>query len=260
MKIIAIIPARMGSSRFPDKPMAKLHGMPMIGHCYLRTKMSRTLMETYVATCDQEIFDYIRSLGGKAVMTSDKHERATDRTTEAMLKIEAELGETVDVVAMVQGDEPMVVPEMVEDAISSFVKDSSVQVVNLMGALKSVRELEDPNIVKVVVDKVDNALYFSRSPIPYRKNNANQVQMRKQFGIIFFRRNYLIKFGEMTQTPLEIIESVDMMRILENGEKVKMVLVNSAAFSVDTKDDLLRVEEYMVNDKLMDQYLPGRSK
>ena len=148
--------------------MAKILGVPMVGHVYFRTKMCSLLRETYVATCDLEIYDYISSVGGKAIMTSDSHERCSDRTAEAMLKVESATGGRVDVVVMVQGDEPMVVPEMIEAAVDTMLVDPSVQVVNLMARIKTVEEFEDPNEVKVVVDLNNRALYFSREPIPSR--------------------------------------------------------------------------------------------
>ena len=254
MNVIAIIPARMGSSRFPGKPMALIHGIPMIGHCYFRTKMCEDLLETYVATCDQEIYDYIVSIGGKAVMTSDSHERATDRTAEAMLKIESELGNKVDVVIMVQGDEPMVLPEMISGSLKPLVEDDTVNVVNLMAYMSTVREFEDPNEVKVVVDKNSDAIYFSREPIPSRKKGYKNVPMLKQVCIIPFRRDYLLKFNAMAETELERIESVDMMRIIENNEKVRMVMTGVDSLSVDTEDDRVNVENKMKNDQLMIQY------
>jgi len=254
MKSIAILPARMGSSRFPGKPLALIHGVPMIGHCYFRTRMCQDLLETYVATCDQEIFDYITSIGGKAVMTSDSHERATDRTAEAMLKIEQELGEKVHVVVMVQGDEPMVTPEMISQSLEPFSEDASVKVVNLMANMATVPEFEDPNEVKVVVDKMSNAIYFSREPIPSRKKGFDTVPMLKQVCIIPFTRDYLLKFNEMEETELERIESVDMMRIVENGDKVRMVMTDANSLSVDTEKDRKNVEERMVGDSLMSSY------
>ncbi len=254
MKAIAILPARMGSSRFPGKPLAMIHGIPMIGHCYYRTRMCKELDETYVATCDQEIYDYIESIGGRAIMTADSHERATDRTAEAMLKVEAERGEKVDIVVMVQGDEPMVMPEMIRESIAPFEQDSGLKVVNLMAYMKTVEEFEDPNEVKVVVDKNNNALYFSREPIPSRKKGVDQVPMLKQVCIIPFRRDYLIEFNETPETELERIESVDMMRILENGETVKMVMTDFETLSVDTPQDLSRVIDFMENDTLISKY------
>ncbi len=254
MNAIAVIPARMGSSRFPGKPMAKIHGIPMIGHCYYRTSMCKDLLDTYVATCDQEIFDYITSIGGKAVMTSDVHERATDRTAEAMLKIEQELGDKVDVVVMVQGDEPMVTPEMITESLQPFSDNKSVEVVNLMAHMDTVAEFEDPNEVKVVVSKNNEAIYFSREPIPSRKKGATNVPMLKQVCIIPFKREYLLKFNEMAETELERIESVDMMRIIENGDKVHMVMTEAKSLSVDTEEDRRNAESKMADDELRLKY------
>lgn len=254
MNIIAIIPARMSSTRFPGKPMAHIHGMPMIGHCYLRTKMCEQLLETYVATCDSEIYDYIESIGGNAIMTADTHERATDRTAEAMLKAEEQLGVKVDIVVMVQGDEPMVVPEMISEAIFPIAEDPSIHVVNLMAKMDSVIEFEDPNEVKVVVDQNCNALYFSREPIPSRRKGVSDVTMLKQVCIIPFRRDYLLQFNEMPETELERIESVDMMRILETGGNVHMVMTEHESFSVDTEQDLSNVALRMEADILLGTY------
>lgn len=254
MNIIAIIPARMGSTRFPGKPMALIHGIPMIGHVYQRTRMCEQVPETYVATCDREIFDYIQSIGGKAVMTADTHERCTDRTAEAMLKIEKESNKKTDIVVMVQGDEPMVTPDMIEQSITPMLDDSAINVVNLMARMKTVDEFEDPNEVKVVVGLDGNALYFSREPIPSRKKGADNVPMLKQVCIIPFRRDYLLKFNSMPETPLERIESVDMMRILENGEQVRMVMTDAETLSVDTPEDLERACKLMNGDELMYRY------
>ena len=254
MKSIAIIPARMGSSRFPGKPMAKIHGVPMIGHCYFRTRMCEELFETHVATCDQEIFDYIVSIGGSAVMTSNAHERATDRTAEAMLKIEEKIKSKVDVVVMVQGDEPMVTPEMISESLMPLSEEASVNVVNLMAHMSSLDEFEDPNEVKVVVDKSSDAIYFSREPIPSRKKGVEDVPMLKQVCIIPFRRDYILKFNGLEETVLERIESVDMMRIIENGEKVRMVMTEIGSLSVDTEEDRAKVEKLMEGDELMMLY------
>lgn len=254
MMVIAVIPARMGSSRFPGKPLAEIHGMPMIGHCYHRTNRCPELSGTWVATCDAEIYDYIESIGGKAVMTADTHERATDRTAEAMLKIEEETGEKVDVVVMVQGDEPMVLPEMITSAINAM-SEPGVNVVNLMAEMETIEEFEDPNEVKVVVDLNNDALYFSREPVPSRKKGYDRVRMLKQVCIIPFQRDYLLEFNAMEETELERVESVDMMRILEHGGKVRMVWIDAGSVSVDTTDDLARVEVLMREDALMKDYL-----
>ena len=254
MNIIGIIPARMASTRCPGKPLALINKIPMIGHVYYRSLMCRTLNDVYVATCDIEIKEYIESIGGKAVMTADTHERATDRTAEAMLKIEKATGKRVDIVVMIQGDEPMLVPDMIDDAIKPIIEDPLIEVVNLSAPLKNEEEHNDPNEVKVVVDRLGFALYFSREPIPSPKKGGKNIPMLKQVCIIPFRRDFLIKFNQLTPTPLEIIESVDMLRVMEHGYKVKMVFKEYQTYSVDTMEDLKRVEELMKGDELIKSY------
>lgn len=244
MKILTLIPARMGSSRFPGKPMAKIHGIPMIGHVYNNVSKANKIESTYVATCDEEIFDYILSIGGKAVMTSDKHERASDRCAEALLKIEEDKGFKYDIVVMVQGDEPMTQPAMIEEAIGPMIKDSSIKVTNLIGNIKSIEEFEDRNCIKVVCDLDSNAIYFSREPVPTRAKTID-IPMKKQICIIPFTREFLIEYTKLNPTPLEIVESVDMMRVLEHGYKVKMVPTTFETYAVDTPEDLIRVEKFM---------------
>ena len=255
MKVIAIIPARMDSTRFPGKPMAKIHGIPMIGHCYYRTRLCSDLIKTYVATCDKDIYDYIKSIGGDVIMTLDTHERATDRTAEAMIKVEQQLDFKVDIVVMVQGDEPMVTPEMISESIAPFFSDNNINVVNLMAKIDNFDEFEDPNEVKVVVDKFDNAVYYSREPIPSRKKYTKDISKFKQVAIIPFKRDYLLKFNNTPETYLEKIESIDMLRIIESGDKVKMVLTKEDTLSVDTKEELSRVEDKMNDDFLMKKYM-----
>jgi len=220
--------------------------------------MSQTLDEVYVATCDREIFDYVESIGGKAVMTSDSHERCTDRIAEAAEKVEAMLNTKVDIVVNIQGDEPMVFPEMIDEAVSPMVTDKSIVTTNLMAPMKTRKEHEDPNEVKVVVDKNNYALYFSREPIPSRKKGVTQVPILKQVCIIPFRRDFLFKFTQLEPTPLEKIESVDMLRAIEHGYKVKMVLTKFETYGVDTPEDLRLVEEQMKSDPLLTKYLEAK--
>ena len=255
INIVGIIPARMSSSRFPGKPMKEILGMPMIGHCYKRSKMADILNEVYVATCDSEIFEYIESIGGKAVMTADTHERASDRTAEALLKIEESTNQRVDIVVLLQGDEPMVTPNMIESAINPLQNDNSINISNLYSKISTVSEFEDPNEVKVVVDKNSNALYFSREAVPSRKKGIIDVPMYKQVCVIPFRRDFLLEYNQMEQTPLEIIESVDMMRILENGLDVKMIFSDVQSYAVDTVEDLNHVAELMAEDQLVNSYI-----
>ena len=235
MKIIGIIPARMGSSRFPGKPLAKIHGIPMVGHVYFRSRMSKSLDNIFVATPDKKIFDYIESIGGKAVMTSDCHERCTDRVAEALSVIEEQFGEEVKIIVNIQGDEPMLVPEMIDEALKPMLEDDSILCVNLMAPIRNQKEHEDPNEVKVVVDKNNFAMYFSREPIPSRKKGAKEIPMFKQVCIMPFRRDFLLTFNNLEPTPLEIIESVDMLRAMEHGYRIKMVATKFETYSVDRK-------------------------
>ena len=254
MNIIGIIPARMSSSRFPGKPLAEIAGIPMIGHVYYRSTMSKMLDRVYIATCDDEIRRYAVSIGAGVIMTGAHHQRASDRAAEAMLKIERQNGTKVSVVVMIQGDEPMLTPQMIDLAVKPMVKNRRIQVVNLMSPMKDVCEHEDPNEVKVVVDKEGYALYFSREPIPSRKKGATRIPMLKQVCIIPFRRDFLIRFNKLTPTPLEIIESVDMLRVLEHGYKVKMVMSLNDTYSVDTLDDLRCVAKHLIRDPLVKRY------
>jgi 3-deoxy-manno-octulosonate cytidylyltransferase (CMP-KDO synthetase) len=254
MNILSIIPARMASSRFPGKPMKEILGIPMIGHVYKRVKMSKTLNEVYVATCDEEIFEYIESLGGKAVMTSDSHERCSDRCAEAMLKIEKNTGQKCDIMVMVQGDEPLTFPQMIDESVEPMLKDSSLVITNLVSDIDSEEAFENSNEVKVVMDQNNNALYFSREAIPSRKKGVLNVPMKKQVCVIPFKRDFLLKYNKMSPTPLEIIESVDMMRILENGGKVKMCETKYKTKAVDSQEDLDLVIKIMKTDQLFETY------
>lgn len=254
MNIIGIIPSRMGSSRYPGKPLMKIHDMPMIGHCYYRTSMALGIENTYVATCDKEIYDYIIAIGGKVIMTSDTHTRATTRTAEALGKIEKKNKQKVDIVLMVQGDEPLIQPNAISETIPHF-QEQAVNIVNIMSRLPTKKAFVDKNNVKVVVDKNNDALYFSREPIPSPWKGWQGIPRYMQTGIIAFRRNVLIDFNLMGETELEQIESVDMNRVLEAGGKIRMVLTDSLTIGVDIPEELIAVEKILTNDKLMDSYL-----
>lgn len=244
MRIAALIPARMGSSRFPGKPLAPLLGKPMIGHVYEGVARNPLLTVTAVATCDREIFEYVTSIGGRAVMTGAYHERASDRCAEALGILETEDKTTYDIVVMVQGDEPMIHPEMISEAVEPMLRDPSLLVVNLLGKIESTAEFEDRNCIKVVCDLRGNALYFSREPIPTRAK-VPVVLMGKQVCVIPFRRDFLLTYTRLAPTPLEIAESVDMMRILEHGLKLRMVPTKYDSHAVDTPRDLELVARLM---------------
>jgi len=187
-------------------------------------------------------------------MTLDTHERCTERTSEALHKIEDLLQEKVDIIVMLQGDEPMIVPEMINEAVAPMLKDENIPVVNLMAKMDTQEEHEDPNEVKVVTDLRGNAIYFSREAIPSRKKFNGTIPMMKQVCVIPFRRDFLIEFNELEPTPLEVVESVDMMRVLEHGHRVKMVETNFSSYSVDTQTDLDKVRVMMKTDELVASY------
>ena len=243
MNILALIPARMGSSRFPGKPMVKILGKPMIGHVYERVSKCGLLTKTVVATCDQEILEYIESIGGQAVMTSNRHKRASDRCAEALDCVEKQDEIKYDIIVMVQGDEPMTHPDMITEAVTPMLDNQEILVTNLLGNIESTEEFEDRNCIKVVCDLNSDALCFSREPIPTRK--YGKVEMKKQVCIIPFRREFLLRYTSLEPTPLEIAESVDMMRVLEYGQKVRMIPTFYNTHAVDTVEDLKKVEELM---------------
>ena len=253
MKAIAILPARMGATRFPGKPLYPIRGIPLLGHCYQRTVMASGVAATYVATCDEEIAAYVRSIGGTAVMTSSSHNRASDRTAEAMLKIEQLTGEKVDVVIMVQGDEPLILPETISETLRHFA-DPTVEIVNIMSRLRTREAFEDKNNVKVVVDKKNDALYFSREPIPSPWKGTVRLPMYMQVGVIAFRRDALIQFNSLSETPLEKIESVDMNRVLEAGGKIRMVMTEAMTIGVDTPEEADEVGRILADDPVFAHY------
>ncbi|MGD2099818.1 MAG: 3-deoxy-manno-octulosonate cytidylyltransferase [Desulfobacterales bacterium] len=251
MKIVAIIPARMSSTRFPGKPIAPILGLPMIEHVYRRTAMSAKLSDVYIATCDSEIKAAVEAFGGKAIMTSAKHERASDRVAEAAAGLNA------DVLVMVQGDEPMVTPEMIDDSVSPFLDgDQGITCVNLTARINTKEEFEDPNTIKVVMDTDGFALYMSREPIPtLHLRDFNQITAFKQVCVIPFSAAALQEFSRLDPTPLEVAESIDMMRFIEHGHRVKMVETSFSTHAVDNPADLELVEDLLRKDALTQRYL-----
>ena len=256
MNIIGIIPARMASSRFPGKPLEKIHGVPMVGHVYFRAKMAKGLNEVYIATCDREIMDYAKSIGAKAVMTKDTHPDAIDRTAEAVANIEKETGKKIDFAALIQGDEPMLVPDMIDEMVTPVVNDPTLQVVNLIQKPTSEEEYQSPNTVKVAVDLNNYMLYLTRQPIPSRAKFTGEIPMWKQLGMMTFAGGALRTYAALARTPLESIEGVGMLRLLENGMRIKTAITEHHTHSVDTPQDLAEVEQLMKGDALMRRYAP----
>lgn len=249
MKTIAVIPARMGSSRFPGKPIAKILGRPMIEHIYKRIAMSKSLDATYIATCDEEIRQVAESFGAPVIMTADTHERASDRVAEAVTQLDA------DLIVMVQGDEPMTHPDMIDTAVAPFRKDPQLGCVNLVRKIDHEVDYLDVNTIKVVMNQQGDALYMSRRPIPtLAKTGFADTAAYKQVCIIPFRRATLFQYTNLAPTPLEQLESVDMLRLLEHGFKVKMVHTEFNTQAVDTEADLARVAKLMETDPLLSRY------
>jgi 3-deoxy-manno-octulosonate cytidylyltransferase (CMP-KDO synthetase) len=240
IRVLAVIPARMGSSRFPGKPLASLLGRPMIEHAFERTARCTELDEVVIATCDAEIARVAASFGARAVMTSAAHERATDRVAEVSAQDDAE------VVVMVQGDEPMIRPEMITAAVEALLAAEGLGCVNLAAPIRTEQELLDPNTIKVVTNSTGEALFFSRSPIPHPGGRSfGDGSWLKQVCIIAFRRSALQQFATLPQGPLEIAESVDMLRFLENRIPIGVVQTDVITHAVDTPEDLARVAALM---------------
>lgn len=237
-EVVAVIPARMGSSRFPGKPLAKILGKPMIQHVWERTRRSPGVDEVYIATCDHEIRETAERFGARVVMTSHAHTRASERVAEAAT------GLTAEIVVMIQGDEPLIEPGMIDEALAPFA-DGEVVCSNLLGRIEDAEEFLSPNTIKVVVDGRFDAVYMSRQPIPTGPRDRVPEAAGKQICIIPFRREVLARFAALPETPLERAESIDMLRFIEHGIKVRMVPTAHRVQSVDTPGDLARVESIL---------------
>jgi 3-deoxy-manno-octulosonate cytidylyltransferase (CMP-KDO synthetase) len=248
-RIIAMIPARMGSSRFPSKPIVKICGKTMIEHVWRRVKLNKDISDVYIATCDTDIEMEAKSFGAKVVMTASTHTRCTDRIAEACYKLE-QSGEKFDIVLNIQGDEPLLNPDTLELLIEPFLKNKDLHCVNLIEKLEGKAEIESFNNVKAIFDQNNDALYFSRLPIP----NGIDRPHYKQLGVYGLSRWAVLKYREMKETPLEIAESDDMLRFVENGIKVRVVLSPFKTYGVDTPEDKERVEKVMADDRVFNLY------
>lgn len=234
MKTTVIIPARMSATRFPGKPLADLCGKHMIQWVYERASHAESVDRVIVATCDQEIIDAVRSFGGDAVMTSDKHRSGTDRLAEVAADLDSEL------IVNVQGDEPLIDPKSIEKAIEPFEKEPDLKMSSLMVPINS-EAAKDPNLVKVVVTLDSYALYFSRSPIPFERKPLEGRSIYGHVGLYAYTRDFLLEFAAMKPTPLEMAESLEQLRVLEHGYKIKMIEIADRPMGVDTQEDLERV-------------------
>lgn len=242
-KIIAIIPARMGSSRFYGKPLKLINKIPMIQRVYENVKKCPWINDVYIATCDQKIKRFIQKINGNVLMTKKTHTRASDRCAEALKKIESLKKCKYEIVLMVQGDEPMIKPAMLNKICKFMLKNKNSLVSNLITKIDTKEEFYDPNSIKIVKSNENKAIYFSRKAIPFQKNDLANAY--KQVCAIPFRRDFLLKYLKLKSTPLEIIESIDMLRVIEYGYEVDLVEVKGRIQSVDTLKDLKKVEKFI---------------
>lgn len=262
MAIAAVIPARYHSSRFPGKPLADICGKPMVQHVYERAKESTLVGETIVATEDARIADVVRKFGGKVVMTSPGHRTGTERVAEVAGGIEAEI------IANIQGDEPLICGEIIDEAIRPLIVDESIHISTLKSPITRVSDWFNPNVVKVVTDREGFALYFSRSPIPFSHHKPGRDgrfifseqeygdgllpsgPLYRHIGLYVYRRSLLLSIRQMEPTPLETTEGLEQLRLLENGWRMKVVPIDYHPIGVDTPEDLREVREMLGGEDL----------
>ena len=245
MKFIGLIPARYASTRFPGKPLALLAGKPVIQHVY--EQASKVLDAVYVATDDERIYNKVEEFGGKAVMTSTEHHSGTDRIEEALLKV----GGNFDVVVNIQGDEPFIQKSQIETLCKCF-DDQITQIATLGKPFESIEAVENPNSPKIVIDNNGYAMYFSRSIIPFIRGVEKNEWLKKHtflkhLGIYAYRASVLNEITKLPQSELELAESLEQLRWLQNGYKIKVGLTNAETVGIDTPEDLRRAEEFIRN-------------
>jgi 3-deoxy-manno-octulosonate cytidylyltransferase (CMP-KDO synthetase) len=240
--IVAIIPARYGSTRLPAKALVDLCGKPMIQHVYERTARARLVRDVIVATDDERIATVVRAFGGEVVMTPSSLRTGSDRIAHAAANLTA-----ADIIVNVQGDEPLIVPEMIDEAIKPLVDDPVICVGTLVKKITSSEELRNPATVKVVLDDAGNAVYFSRSPIPYLRDTIDTEAWHthhdyyKHIGLYVFRKNSLLTFSSWKESPLEQAEKLEQLRLIEHGVKIRATLTTHDTIPIDTAEDADRV-------------------
>jgi 3-deoxy-manno-octulosonate cytidylyltransferase (CMP-KDO synthetase) len=252
-KVIAVIPARWASSRFPGKPLAVIRGKPMIQWVVEQAGEASTVSEVIVATDDDRIMNTVKDFGGLAVMTSSEHLSGTDRVAEVAESRDCEI------IVNVQGDEPLIPPENIDRMVAPLVEDDAIKVSTLMIRIDSVKDLVNPDICKVVVDHCGNALYFSRAPIPFDRDGWTEdlkegegvwprdMEMRsyKHIGLYAYRKSFLMEFPRLQVSQLEKIEKLEQLRILENGISIRVIETQKDSIGVDREEDLLEIENLL---------------
>lgn len=242
MKKVAIIPSRYASSRFPGKPLALLRGKPVIQHVYERAKGSPLIDYAVVATDSREIYETVRGFGGEVVMTGGNHRSGTDRVNEAAAILN--LSDS-DIVVNIQGDQPTFDPRQIEEVITPLIADPELPMATLVYRITNEQDIENPNIVKTVFTNNNFALYFSRSPIPYVRERNVPHSYYKHHGIYAYRRHFLRTFSNLPTGVLESIESLEQLRVLEHGYRIKIIESAYDSIEVDTEEDLEKLRRVL---------------
>jgi len=245
MKAVGLIPARMESSRFPGKPLVEIEGLPMVVHVLKRSELCKNISEVYVATDSAEISKAVNRFGGKTIMTSKSHKTGTDRIAEAVDTIDC------DLVVNIQGDEPLVRPEDIDKLIGCIKDDPDVKFATLVC---KTYKFNDVTECKVVLGQNNDILYMSRADIP-SNSRTKADYLYKLYCVVAFQKTFLKKFASWPQTPLEKIEYIEYLRIIENGHRMRAVVIEEYTTSVDTPDDLKTVNDLMKKDKIKYKYL-----
>ena len=244
MKFLGVIPSRYASTRLEGKPLKDICGHTMVEWVYKRALKSK-LDGVVVATDDERIVDEVKSFGGNVILTRKDHINGTSRIAEV-----CETYTDYDVIVNIQGDEPLIEPDMINSIIDSFIEDNTIPMSTLKYKLTDMAEIENPNAVKVVTDKNDFAIYFSRSVIPYPRN-LNMNNYYKHVGIYGYKRDFVMEYAKMESTPLELSESLEQLRVLENGYKIKVLETPYKIIGVDTQEELERVRESITKNGLV---------
>ena len=234
LNIVGVIPARYSSTRLPGKPLEDIGGKSLIQRVYEQAKKSKLLSDVIIATDDKRILSHAEEFGGKAVMTSKRHRSGTDRIVEALKGVKS------DIVVNIQGDEPFIDPKDIDKALQPLMRDKKLNVSTLCVRMRNNNEVSNPNSVKVVFDKLNNAIYFSRGVIRYsEKPDVKKNKYFKHIGLYAYRTDFLNKFARTPQSDLEKAEKLEQLRILEMGEKIKVIVTKNDTMGIDTKEDLI---------------------
>jgi 3-deoxy-manno-octulosonate cytidylyltransferase (CMP-KDO synthetase) len=242
MSVVGIIPARLAATRLPDKPLLDIAGKTMIQRVWERARLARRLDSVYIATPDERIRQVVEEFGGVALMTADTHRSGTDRLAEAAAGLDAR---DAEIIVNIQGDEPLIEPEYIDQSVEPLLSDPTLEMSSLMCVCPE-EERENPATVKVVAAPNGDALYFSRSRIPFPRGEQ-AIGVMQHIGLYAYRRDFLMRFSKLSPTPLEITESLEQLRALENGRRIRMVAVEKAPLSVDTMEDLVRVRAHFAD-------------